>query len=124
MLNALCTRIFIFSIRTNFSIINYIVHISFRPGSHTDLPSFAFLPVDRDSEAYNMNHAKRGKAYIFNHENFLPSLELKARSGTAKDRDNLYMRLRELDFDVTYFNDLTFNELSSEIAKRKTSSNQ
>lgn len=98
-----------------------ILFLFCRPGSHTDLPSFAFLPVDRDSEGYNMNHAKRGKAYIFNHENFLPSLELKARSGTAKDRDNLYMRLRELDFDVTYFNDLTFNELNTEIIKCKTS---
>ena len=55
----------------------------------------------------------------FNHENFNASLELKPRSGTAKDRDNLYMRLRELEFDVTYFNDLTFNELSSEIMKCK-----
>lgn len=88
-----------------------------QPGSTTDLPSFAFLPVDRDAEDYFMGHSKRGKAYIFNHENFNASLELKPRSGTAKDRDNLYMRLRELEFDVTYFNDLTFNELSSEIMK-------
>ncbi len=93
----------------------------FRPGSNTDLPSFAFLPVDRDSEAYNMNHIKRGKACIFNHENFNPNLDLKPRAGTAKDRDNLYMRLRELDFDVTYFNDLTFNELNTEIMKCKYS---
>ena len=64
-----------------------------------------------------MNHVKRGKACIFNHENFNPNLDLKPRAGTAKDRDNLYMRLRELDFDVTYFNDLTFNELNTEIIK-------
>ncbi|EFX74107.1 hypothetical protein DAPPUDRAFT_307426 [Daphnia pulex] len=88
-----------------------------QPGLNTDLPSFAFLPVDRDSEAYNMNHVKRGKACIFNHENFNPNLDLKPRAGTSKDRDNLYMRLRELDFDVTYFNDLTFNELNTEIIK-------
>ena len=75
--------------------------------------------MDRDAEDYFMGHSKRGKAYIFNHENFNASLELKPRSGTAKDRDNLYMRLRELEFDVTYFNDLTFNELSSEIMKCK-----
>lgn len=64
-----------------------------------------------------MNHVKRGKACIFNHENLNPNLDLKPRAGTSKDRDNLYMRLRELDFDVTYFNDLTFNELNTEIIK-------
>ncbi|XP_057366015.1 caspase-1-like [Daphnia carinata] len=88
-----------------------------QPGANPDFPSFAILPVDRDSEAYNMNHAKRGKAYIFNHENFNPNLDLKTRAGTSKDRDNLYVKLRELDFDVTYFNDLTFNELNTEIVK-------
>lgn len=92
---------------------------TFRPGSSTDLPSFAFLPVDRDSETYNMSHSKRGKACIFNHENFNPNLDLKPRAGTSKDRDNLYMRLRELDFDVTYYNDLTFHELNNEIMKCK-----
>ena len=68
-----------------------------------------------------MNHPKRGRALIFNHENFNSNLELKARSGTAKDRDNLYIRLRELDFEVSYFNDLTYSELNNEIVKCKTS---
>ena len=64
-----------------------------------------------------MLHPKRGKALIFNHENFIPQLDLKARSGTAKDRDNLYARLRELDFEVTFFNDLTFNEMNSKLVE-------
>lgn len=66
-----------------------------------------------------MNNKKRGKAYVFNHENFNPGLELKPRMGTAKDRDNLYMRLRELDFEVKYFDDLTFFELTNKIVSCK-----
>ena len=66
-----------------------------------------------------MNHLKRGKALIFNHENFNPNLELKARLGSAKDRDNLYMRLRDLDFEVSFFNDLTYSELNMEIIRCK-----
>jgi len=92
--------------------------VKFKPGApDSELPSFAFLPIDRDSENYNMNHLKRGKALIFNHENFNPNLELKSRSGSARDRDNLYMRLRDLDFEVSFFNDLTYSELTREIMK-------
>ena len=90
-----------------------------RGAPDSELPSFAFLPIDRDSENYNMNHLKRGKALIFNHENFNPNLELKSRSGSARDRDNLYMRLRDLDFEVSFFNDLTYSELTREIMKCK-----
>lgn len=86
-------------------------------GAEAELPSFAFLPIDRDSETYNMNHLKRGKAYIFNHEHFIPNLRLKTRTGSAKDRDNLYLRLRNLDFEVSLFNDLTYSELTTEIIK-------
>jgi len=92
--------------------------VKFKPGGpETELPSFAFLPIDRDSEYYNMNHPKRGRALIFNHENFEPNLELKARSGTAIDRDILCIRLRELDFEVSYFDDLTYFGLIIEIEK-------
>jgi len=80
-----------------------------------EIPSFAFSPIDRNSEFYHMDHPKRGKAYLFNHEHFNPNLDLNSRSGTAKDRDSLYMRLRELDFEVTHFNDLTFNEMQNRI---------
>ena len=91
--------------------------LSFRGGMSSDIPSFAFQAADRDSENYCMSHTKRGKAYIFNHEHFNANLDLKSRSGTAKDRDNLYMRLRELDFEVSYFNDLTYNEMNSKIVE-------
>ena len=70
------------------------------------------MPVDRDSETYNMNHRRRGNALIFNHKNFDPRLDhLKTRNGTDVDRDNLQMTLRQLDFDVKVYNDCSFKEI-------------
>ena len=69
------------------------------------------MPVDRDSETYNMNHRRRGYALIFNHKNFDPRLDLKTRNGTDGDRDNLQMTLRQLDFDVKVYNDCSFKEI-------------
>ena len=75
-------------------------------GPDSKLPSFAFLPIDRDSETYNM--------MIFNHENFNPNLDLKSRSGSTRDRDNSLIMLRDLDFELSFFNDLTYSELTME----------
>ena len=47
------------------------------------------MPVEKDSETYNMNHKRRGLAIVFNHKNFDPRLGLKTRNGTDADRDNL-----------------------------------
>ncbi len=60
------------------------------------------MPVEKDSEVYNMNHRRRGIALLFNHMNFDHRLGLKARNGTDKDRDNLRMTLRQLDFEVRF----------------------
>ena len=68
-----------------------------------------------------MEHAKRGNAVIFNHENFDFPLGLKSRTGTAVDRDCLSMRLRDLGFDVTCFNDVTFHEIESRLTNCKIS---
>jgi hypothetical protein len=70
------------------------------------------MPVERDSEIYNMNHRRRGIAFIFNHMNFDQRLGLKMRNGTNADRDNLRMTLRGLDFDVRVHNDLNFKVMS------------
>ncbi len=66
------------------------------------------MPVERDSEVYNMRHARRGTAIIFNHMNFDGHLGLKVRNGTNADRDRLRTTLRALDFDVKVYNDLKF----------------
>jgi len=69
------------------------------------------MPTDKDSQFYNMNHRRRGKAYIFNHMFFDPKLQLKERNGTNNDRDNLRVTLRQLDFDVEVHNDLPYKEI-------------
>lgn len=69
------------------------------------------MPVERDSEVYNMNHKKRGVAFIFNHMEFDDRLGLKPRNGTNADRDNLRTTLRGLDFEVRVYDDLTVKDV-------------
>jgi len=71
----------------------------------------AAMPVEKDAEYYNMNHKKRGLAFIFNHKHFDPRLGLKQRNGTDADRDNLRITLRQLEFEVNVYNDLPFKEM-------------
>lgn len=67
---------------------------------------------------YNMRHAKRGMAIIFNHEFFeIPSL--KARAGTNLDCENISDTLRRLDFDVVVHKDLRFSEILQQIRTTK-----
>jgi len=84
----------------------------FQRGSGTAQPSYGIpMPTEKDAQYYNMNHKKRGKAYIFNHMNFDPRLQLKARNGTNNDRDNLRTVLRQLDFEVEVYNDLAYRDI-------------
>jgi len=69
------------------------------------------MPVERDSEVYNMNHPRRGTAIIFNHMYFDQRLGLKQRNGTNVDRDSLRSVLKGLDFEVRVYNDLHFKQL-------------
>lgn len=68
-------------------------------------------PTDKDASVYNMNHQRRGRAVIFNHNQFLPDQQMKSRSGTDVDRDALASVLGSLDFEVTIFNDLRKTEI-------------
>jgi len=77
------------------------------PGRPQGVP----MPTEKDASHYNMGHRKRGKAYIFNHMNFDPRMQLKPRNGTNCDRDNLRVCLRQLDFDVEVHNDLPFKDI-------------
>lgn len=52
-----------------------------------------------------MKHRRRGKAYIFNHECFDPSLGLSRRVGSSTDVSNLQIALHGLGFQVFYVND-------------------
>ena len=69
------------------------------------------MPTAKDAEFYNMNHRRRGKAFVFNHMNFDPRLQLRPRNGTNCDRDNLRINLRQLDFEVEVYDDLPFKEI-------------
>lgn len=71
----------------------------------------AAMPVARDSEVYNMNHPRRGVAFLFNHKHFDHRLGLKTRNGTDADRDNLRLTLRQLDFEVRVYEDLAFKDI-------------
>ena len=69
------------------------------------------MPTEKDATHYNMSHRRRGKAYIFNHMHFDPVQQLKARNGTDADRDNLRVCLRQLDFEVEVFEDLSVKDI-------------
>uniref|UniRef100_A0A1Q3EXQ9 Putative caspase n=1 Tax=Culex tarsalis TaxID=7177 RepID=A0A1Q3EXQ9_CULTA len=76
----------------------------------------ARMPVDRYASDYNMNHAKRGLALIFNHEHFeIP--QLKSRAGTNVDCENLASTLKHLDFDVRVYKDMKLRDMQKEVEK-------
>jgi len=70
--------------------------------------------TDKDAWYYNMHHKHRGKAIIFNHENF-QIRDLKSRAGTGLDCINLEASLKNLGFDVTPYVDLTLDELDKKL---------
>uniref|UniRef100_UPI00358E63D1 caspase-6 isoform X2 n=1 Tax=Myxine glutinosa TaxID=7769 RepID=UPI00358E63D1 len=66
---------------------------------------------------YNMKHARRGIALIFNHEHFMWQLRLTQRRGTAADGNNLQKWLTYLGLEVMLHNDKTVSELRELIAQ-------
>ncbi|KAG8233288.1 hypothetical protein J437_LFUL012223 [Ladona fulva] len=58
---------------------------------------------------YNMNHAKRGIALIFNHENFKDRLS--KRSGAEEDGRTLSYTMKHLGFDVREYKDKESSEI-------------
>lgn len=68
------------------------------------------MPVERYALEYNMNHLHRGVAVIFNNETFdMPNL--KARTGTNVDCENLKSTLTKLKFDVRVYKDPTLTDI-------------
>lgn len=73
------------------------------------------LPLDYDIELeYNMNHANRGIALILNHEYFVDKQKGR-RNATDIDRDKMSRVLKRLHFNVKVCNDLTFDNIISEV---------
>jgi len=58
-----------------------------------------------------MNHGRRGKALIFNHEKYKQERMLAPRYGTNLDRDELEKTLKSMNFDVNVYNDLKWIEI-------------
>lgn len=70
----------------------------------------ATLNIPADATNYDMNHPKRGKCLIFNHEHFDKS-ELKPRLGTDVDRIKLSSCFGNMGFEVDIKKDLNATEL-------------
>nr|XP_033812019.1 caspase-6 isoform X1 [Geotrypetes seraphini] len=72
------------------------------------------------AEEYNMKHKRRGVALIFNHEWFHWCLTMPERRGTNADKDNLIRRLRELGFEVSWFDNLRAEEVLQKLHTAST----
>lgn len=81
-----------------------------------DKKIYAKMPVVKDEMFYNMNHARRGLAIIFNHEKFDVE-KLRPRSGTDVDAKNLEASLKRLGFEVTVHHDFKTRRLLDEVQK-------
>jgi hypothetical protein len=76
-------------------------------------------PIEADAEEYNMEHEKRGKAIIFNHETYEPHLRLNERTGTKIDKLCLKQRFEKLKFDVDIFDDLGRGDINKKLYDSK-----
>lgn len=76
------------------------------------------VPVNKDTQCYNMHHKRRGDAYIFHHTEFDSNLVL----GERKDDKDLLKKLSDiladrLEFNVKVFKDLKYKKIEEEIKK-------
>ncbi|KAJ9598226.1 hypothetical protein L9F63_011047 [Diploptera punctata] len=71
-----------------------------------------FQPVDRDAIEYNMNHKRRGKAVIFNHEEFDSR---PFRDGSHHDVASLEKTYGNLGFEVVIYNNLDYQQIKVQI---------
>ena len=76
-------------------------------------------PIEADAGEYNMDHEKRGRAIIFNHEKYSEDLGLQERTGTHADKICLKQRFEKLKFDVDVFDDLKVDEIKKKLAESK-----
>jgi caspase-like apoptosis-related cysteine protease len=77
----------------------------------------AKMPVDWDANEYNMQHKRRGRAVIFNHDTF-DTKQYATREGSQIDVNNLCETFSSLLFDVTVHNNLEYSDIKSTISKR------
>ncbi|XP_032781169.2 caspase-1 isoform X3 [Daphnia magna] len=87
---------------------------------HQDCVDYPIItvPVNKDTQCYNMHHKRRGDAYIFHHTEFDSNLVL----GERKDDKDLLQKLSDiladrLEFNVKVFKDLKYKKIEEEIKK-------
>ncbi|CAG7833096.1 unnamed protein product [Allacma fusca] len=66
------------------------------------------MPVSKNSPYYNMDHPDRGRAVIFNFDEWVDTSN--NRAGSAKDKNDLAKCLEDLDFDVLTKDNLDTHE--------------
>jgi len=76
-------------------------------------------PIEADAGEYKMDHEKRGRAIIFNHEKYSEDLKLTERIGTHADKICLKQRFEKLKFDVEVFDDLKVEEIKKKLNESK-----
>jgi caspase-like apoptosis-related cysteine protease len=74
------------------------------------------MPVEKDAQKYNMNHKRRGKAVIFNHDVFKNK---PPRHGSAVDVCVLKETYGALGFDVVIYENLKRTDILIAISERK-----
>jgi len=74
------------------------------------------MPVEKDAEEYNMNHNRRGKAVIFNHDEFKNN---SPRPGSAVDVSILTETYEALGFEVIIHENLKLTDFQNAITERK-----
>jgi len=76
-------------------------------------------PIEADAKEYNMDHEKRGRAIIFNHEKFKDYLGVEERTGTNTDKIRLKQCFEKLKFDVDVFDDSKVDEIRNKLTESK-----
>ncbi|XP_046616148.1 caspase-1-like [Neodiprion virginianus] len=75
----------------------------------------AVMPVSRESEQYNMSHAKKGTCLIFNHEKFAEKSYY--REGSSIDAKRIEATFTKLGFNVVIRDNLKHSDVLDEINK-------
>lgn len=78
------------------------------------------MPVDRDSDEYNMYHSRRGRAIIINNDTFDNNC-VNPRKGSLVDVENLKTEFTNLGFEVTVFSNMTYNQINEAITEGELS---
>lgn len=75
------------------------------------------LQLFKSNLQYYCNYSLDSSLYILCHQNFNSNLDLGRRFGTERDKLSLQQTMKNLGFDVTAHDDLTYHEVAKEVEK-------